>query len=138
MANGILVKLKIIQECDVKASMKKGRNLLILNFCFKRQISANSLNTYICLKEEFYMRIMQKKNVQMSTKSFPWCPQAKVNCQSPTCHSWSKLALHYYIKNYIQCSSTGVYKRGSLRLLTASGSDQISSKLITLSLTFFQ
>ena len=73
MANGILVKLKIIQECDVKASMKKGRNLLILNFCFKRQISANSLNTYICLKEEFYMRIMQKKKkmYKCQQKAFP-------------------------------------------------------------------
>ena len=72
MTNGILVKLKIIQECDVKASMKEGRNFLIFDFCFKRQISANSLHNYICLREEFYMRIMQKqeKIVQMSTKSF--------------------------------------------------------------------
>ena len=50
MANGLLVKLKIIQECDVKASMKKGRKLLIFNFCFKRQISANSLHIFVSEK----------------------------------------------------------------------------------------
>ena len=51
-----------------------------------------------------------------------------------------KLALHYYIKNnyYIQCNSTGVYKRVLLRLLTTTGSYQIILKLAYLSPTFFQ
>ena len=83
MANGILVKLKIIQECDVKASMKKGRNLLILNFCFKRQILANSLNTYICLKEEFYMRIMQKKKCTNVNKKLSLMPTGKSKLPEP-------------------------------------------------------
>ena len=65
-------------------------------------------------------------------------PKGRSKLPEATYHSWSKLALHYYIKTYIQFSSTSVYKRVLFRLLTTTGSDQISLKLTTLSPTFLQ